>query len=178
MQVYITDNIDFIKRSEYFDPNSTVIIVAKSGITMPKYNKDIGEALDLRADKEVKAMLSTEIQVPLGVKWYAPMGVFLLIIPRSSSHKKYNIRLANTVGLIDSSYRNEIIALIEPHDISYPVTINRGDRIVQGLILQTATVDSNPIKELYIVRNNDVFEHWEEIMASKRKGGIGWTGIK
>lgn len=69
--------------------------------------------------------------VPLGVKFEIPKGYCLKIYPRSGLGSK-GITLANSVGVIDESYRGEVKApmvSLKPQTghIIYP-----GDRIVQA----------------------------------------------
>ena len=90
--------------------------------------------------------------------------VFYLYI-RSSIGYKYNVTLANSVGVIDSDfYNNEdneghiSVCLINHGDKDYEVNI--GDRIAQGVFMKYLTVDN------------------EEKVEKKRKGGIGSTNKK
>ena len=82
------------------------------------------------------------------------------IFPRSSVYK-HQLSLANCVGVIDSSYRGEIIVkfrIVQPHISRYSV----GDKIAQ-LIIQ-------PYPEIE-------FEEVDELDESDRgEGGFGSTG--
>lgn len=87
----------------------------------------------------------------------------LMIYPRSSIGIKKNIMLANTTGVIDSSYYNNesnegniIIALYNYGDKIQHFDV--GDRIAQAVIQPFLTVD------------NDI------IIGDKRIGGIGSSG--
>ena len=178
MNIWTTDNMGFLDYKAYFDENHTVIFVVSHRDYIPLISPNTGEAFDFRATRTVDKELGYRKveKIGLGVKWYAPNGVFLLLIPRSSSHKKFNITLANNPGLIDSSYRNEIAALITPYNHTSPVRFKAGDRIVQGVLLNTAFINSPVIKDVYIVINREVFDDWENIMKSHRRGGFGSTG--
>lgn len=86
----------------------------------------------------------------------------LYLYTRSSMGYKYNVTLANSVGVIDSDfYNNEDneghfkIKLINLGDKDFVVHI--GDRIAQGVFMKYLTVDD------------------EEVIKSVRKGGIGST---
>ena len=73
---------------------------------------------------------------------------------------KYGFELLNTVGIIDSDYYNN--ESNEGHimvacKVSEPVTLNRGDRFVQGIITP-----------YYLMENDNV--------NNKRIGGMGSTG--
>ena len=90
--------------------------------------------------------------------------VFYLYI-RSSLGYKYNITLANSVGVIDSDYYNNedndghfSVKLINFGDKDFEVHF--GDRIAQGVFMKYLKVDD------------------EEIVDKKRKGGFGSTNKK
>ena len=98
------------------------------------------------------------VKIPTGIRCYIEEGYVLHIYPRSSLGFKYQIGLANTVGIIDADYYN---ALNEGHIIvalvnrgNKEVTINKGDRIVQGIFYKFYTA-------------------LEEEVTTLRKGGFG-----
>ena len=78
--------------------------------------------------------------VPTGVKAYLPEGTFLQLSVRSSCPLKHWLILANGVGIIDADYYNnesneghiffQMINLFQ-----YDITLHRGDKIGQGIIL-------------------------------------------
>ncbi len=90
--------------------------------------------------------------------------VFYLYI-RSSLGYKYNVTMANSVGVIDADYYNNEdneghfkVKLINHGDKDFEVKVN--DRIAQGVFMKYLTVDE------------------EEKIDNKRKGGIGSTNKK
>lgn len=78
-----------------------------------------------------------------------------MIFPRSSLGFKYGMRFSNTVGIIDSDYRDTIKLSIE---VSKPMHIKKGDRIAQGIFTFFG-----------------ILEH-EDKPTADRNGGIGSTG--
>lgn len=80
------------------------------------------------------------IKVPSGIKVTMNADEFLAILVRSSMGFKYNVRLCNQVGIIDSDYYNnpdneghiffQIINMF-PYDI----LLKKGEKIGQGIIL-------------------------------------------
>lgn len=91
---------------------------------------------------------------------YLDIPAYLALYPRSSMGMKYGFELLNTVGIIDSDYYNN--ESNEGHimvacKVSEPVTLNRGDRFVQGIITP-----------YYLMENDNV--------NNKRIGGMGSTG--
>ena len=86
----------------------------------------------------------------------------LYLYGRSSFGYKYNITLANSVGVIDSDFYNNIdneghfkVKLINHGDKDFEVKV--GDRIAQGVFMKYLTVDD------------------EEAITNVRTGGIGST---
>lgn len=80
----------------------------------------------------------------------------MLLFPRSGLGTKYGMRFANTVGVIDMSYRDTIKATMTA---DVPVTIHKGERFMQGVIMPFGVF-------------RDEVEPTEE-----RKGGYGSTGL-
>ena len=101
--------------------------------------------------------------IPTGIKASMESDEVLQIFPRSSIGFKTSIRLANTVGIIDSDYYNNIdneghifIKFYNSTDKDYVVNI--GDKIAQGIFIKYLTVDD------------------ENSNFIKREGGLGSTG--
>ncbi len=79
--------------------------------------------------------------VKTGVFLEIPDGLCGILLPRSSLHK-YGLRLANTIGLIDSDYRGEILLQIEYDGYNFitpgaPTILKKGTRMAQILFLET-----------------------------------------
>lgn len=77
-----------------------------------KYTRDIekiheievGDWVDLRVALDTYMTEGELYHIPLGVAMQLPEGYEALVIPRSSTFKKYGIVQANSVGLIDETY--------------------------------------------------------------------------
>ena len=97
------------------------------------------------------------------VKAYMQEDEVLEVYPRSSMGIKQGMMLANTVGIIDSSYyENESndgnIGLALLNTSGKVIKFKRGDRIAQGIFKK------------YLVADND------EVLAEARVGGMGSSG--
>jgi len=99
-------------------------------------------------------VINTEISVEI------PEGYFGLLCPRSSMGKK-GFSLINTIGIIDSDYRGQII-LHFVNNGKLDHTIYRGDRVAQLLIVP------------YISPKIVVVEELSETVRGT--GGFGSTG--
>ena len=71
---------------------------------MPIEINEKGDWIDLRAAKTTKLYQGEAALIPLGVSMKLPDGYEAVVIPRSSTFKKYGVIQTNGVGLIDNSY--------------------------------------------------------------------------
>jgi len=102
------------------------------------------------------------IKIPTGIKACMNSDEVLLIIIRSSLGFKYNARLCNQVGVIDSDYYNNSdneghIFIAIKNEGDKELEIKSGEHFVQGIFTKFLTVDG------------------EEIINGTRVGGIGST---
>lgn len=95
--------------------------------------------------KENKDYL-TSVLVPTGIKAYMPQGEYLMLVNRSSNPLKNNLSLPNGIGIIDSDYYNnetnegEIFVQLINYGLE-DYTIEKGDRIAQGIFTRYGIVD-------------------------------------
>lgn len=132
---------------------------------VPKYQTAGAAGFDLHArlDKAIyieprsSAKVSTGIAVSINdPQW----GLFLF--PRSSLGSR-GIRLANCVGVIDSDYQGELLAVIRNESVSTTFTVNNGDRICQGVFM--------PVLQARFI---EVAEF--DVTTQRGTGGFGSTG--
>lgn len=101
-------------------------------------------------------------KVPTGIKVSMNEDEFLAIFVRSSMGFKYNIRLCNQVGIVDSDYYNNpdneghIFIKIQ-NEGTEVLTINKGDRFAQGIFMNFLITD-------------------DDMSFGDRTGGFGSTG--
>ena len=120
---------------QYHQYNIDLPILLDNGGQVPSYAHDGDAAADLYA-KESMTLLAHTLgnKVETGVHIALPEGWVAYIVPRSSIGAKTPLRLSNSIGVIDSGYRGELIALYDNiSDFDY--TINAGDRIAQLIIM-------------------------------------------
>ena len=79
--------------------------------------------------------------IPTGVAVAIPEGHAGLVLPRSGLASKHGLTLANSPGLIDAGYRGEVIVAAVNLDRTEAVTIAKGDRIAQLVIVAIPSVD-------------------------------------
>ena len=104
-----------------------------------------------------------------GLVFEIPPGHVMLSFSRSGHGFKYDVRLANCVGVIDSGYRGEVMVkltkdytLSDEDDHSVPFFVRPGDRIAQAMII--------PVERIS-------FAEVDEISSTSRgTGGFGSSG--
>lgn len=123
--------------------------------------------LDLRAKQDYTLPLSQRVLVDTGVQVKIPAGYVGLLVPRSSLSKQ-GIEMVNSIGIIDSDYRGNILAalMFKGNAPEMSATINALDRIVQLVIVPCALPQP-------LVRYVDD-ETWQD--TSRGTGGFGSTG--
>ena len=85
--------------------------------------------------------------VPTGIKSYFMSDEVLLLLVRSKTGFKYNIRLCNQVGLIDADYYNNedneghIFYAIQ-NEGKEEKTFKKGETLIQGMFIKYLTIDN------------------------------------
>ena len=133
----------------------------------PKYATELDACMDLKVQiKDVEAVFikpNEVMKLSTGVRIKLPKGYGLFILPRSSTGIKLNCSLANTVGVIDAGYRDEIILAIRNNGDT-TVCLTDQQRVAQMLI----------IPRPYVTLNRVALD--ENFLEGDRGGGIGSTG--
>ena len=101
-------------------------------------------------------------KIPTGVKIRMNEDEMMMLVVRSSTGFKYNVRMTNQVGIFESDFynneTNEGHAMVSlQNEGTEDFIIQKGDRIVQGIFTKFLTVDG------------------EEEITTVRKGSIGST---
>lgn len=122
-----------------------------------------GDWIDLRIAEDVILECGEYKLLPLGVAMMLPKGYEALMIPRSSTFKKYGIIQTNSVGLIDESYCGNNDEWYFPAFATRKITIPKNTRICQFRIIE----HQHPI---YLVEVSKLSEI--------NRGGFGSTGDK
>lgn len=87
------------------------------------------------------------VMVGTGLAMAIPIGLFGAIFARSGLASKRSLRPANAVGIIDESYRGEVIVPLH-NDSNEPQYVEPGERVAQLVLLQYFLVDWDEVGEL------------------------------
>lgn len=128
---------------------------------IPKYAKPGDAGLDLVAISEDWDHEQTIVTYGTGLSIEIPEGYVGLLFPRSSVYKT-TLQLSNSVGVIDSGYRGEI--MFKYRYLEEGNVFDIGDRIGQLIIIPYPQVQFEEVSELS--------------ETSRGEGGFGSTGVK
>lgn len=100
--------------------------------------------------------------IPTGVRLAIPDGYAGFVQPRSGLALRHGVTVANSPGLIDSGYRDELAVILVNTDPHSEFQVRRGDRVAQ-LVIQRVEAAG--------------FMEVDELPESERGlGGFGHTG--
>lgn len=153
---------------------------------IPQYAKIGDGALDLYSPADYCINPGETVLIPVDIKVALPYGYAFLIHPRSGTSLKSKLRIANSIGLIDSQYKGVIGVIVENiappiQDIEYefdeqgrPVIksiqhgsnyyISKGERFAQMRLVEVPTA--------HFFQVDNIAEYGDD-----RGGGFGSTGI-
>jgi dUTP pyrophosphatase len=142
--------------------NVTLVKVKKlvKEAVIPFYAKDGDAGMDLTAVSKSVDEESAIATFGTGLAFEIPKGYVGLVFPRSSSYKQQSI-MSNSVGVIDSGYRGEVMCKFYQSFDGEP-TYNVKDRIAQLIII--------PYPQIEFVEVNELSE------TERNIGGYGSTG--
>jgi dUTP pyrophosphatase len=134
------------------------------GGTLPAAQHPGDAGLDLRSTIDVVVAPGERAMVPTGIAVAIPDGHAGLVLPRSGLAGRQGLTLANAPGLIDAGYRGEVICAVVNLDRSQSVTIAKGDRIAQLVVVAIPAVSPTWVDELPD--------------TARGEGGFGSTGAR
>lgn len=129
-----------------------------------KINKiSVGDWIDLRAAEDVTLKADEYKMIPLGVAMELPRGYEALVAPRSSTFKKYGVLLANSIGIIDESFKGD----------------NDEWRFLAYATQDTFIPKNERICQFRIIKHQPQINLVEvDSLGNADRGGIGSTGRK
>lgn len=132
-------------------------------IKLPKRGTELSAGYDLFSpvDFEVPAYGDSPLMF-LDIKAQIDDNQVLLLFPRSSQGSR-GITLANTIGVIDADYYNNLandgnIGIQLRNSGSHPMFISAGDRIGQAILMNFSSFENGNVK-------------------TERNGGFGSSGV-
>ena len=129
-----------------------------------------GNWIDVYANADITLRAFDHALIPLGFAMKLPEGYEAYLAPRSSTYKNWGIIIANSIGIIDTSYCGDedewklSVICLNPKECANGervTKIYKGDKIAQFRIIES----------MPIVKFNPV-----ESLGNKSRGGFGTTG--
>ena len=137
----------------------------REGAVIPQYATAGAACFDLCAvlDNEKIVTDNHPAIIPTGLQFEIPVGYVMIVYSRSGHGFKYDVRLANCVGVVDSDYRGEVmVKLTHDGDDYHGLKVSNSDRIAQAMII--------PVNQVS-------FEEVDTLSDTVRgEGGFGSTG--
>lgn len=131
-------------------------------MALPAYGTDGSAGFDLAAAHDATIAPGRIALIRTGLVIEVPAGYFLAVFARSSTPLKRGLMVANGVGVIDPDYSgpNDEVMIQVLNITDHDITVTRGDRLAQGIVLPAPRVTWDEVSEL-----GDV-----------TRGGFGATG--
>ena len=133
-------------------------------LPLPKYETAGSVGFDLLCRESVTIAPQTVALIPANVIIETPPGYMLMVTLRSSTPRKLGLLIPHGVGVIDLDYCGEGDEIqIQIYNFTdQPVTVERGDKIAQGIFVRVDTAEWSEVSE----------------MDSATRGGFGSTDNK
>jgi dUTP pyrophosphatase len=147
--------------STYNHRSEGVSMVIHSDYCKPEYKTKGAAGADLKSVLHITLAPGASHMISTGVSLAIPEGFVGLVFPRSGLATK-GITLKNSVGVIDSDYRGEILVSLVNNSLE-TVEINKGDRIAQIVFL--------PVTQFPFISVDKLPE------TMRGTGGFGSTGL-
>jgi dUTP pyrophosphatase len=131
-------------------------------LPLPRYESTGAAGFDFITREDTVIAPGAIGLVPGNVIVQVPKGYALLVLPRSSLARKKGLVCPHSIGVIDQDYhgpKDEIFVQVQ-NITQEPVTIERGERIAQGLFVRVDQAE------------------WQEVdgHGAQTRGGFGSTG--
>jgi dUTP pyrophosphatase len=134
----------------------------QAGIGLPEAATARAAGFDLAAAADIEIPPRSIRLIGTGLVIAVPDGYFLGIFARSSTPLKRGLMVANGVGVIDADYcgPDDEIKIQVLNITDAPVTVSKGDRLAQGIVLPCPRVEWDEVQEI----------------SQPTRGGFGSTG--
>ena len=153
-----SDEMDWLDNQFYIDKNWTfggteyvlsdtfwqavensVLICESEFFELPKKATDGAACFDIQSADNTEIAPKNSGVVRTGLKFKIPVGYVMLVFSRSGHGFKNGVRLANSVGVIDSDYRGEVKVKLQ-NDGDETFSVRYGDRVAQAMLLPVPCV--------------------------------------
>lgn len=133
-----------------------------TSLPLPRYETAGSVGFDLITRQTTVVPANSFALVPGNVVVQLPPGYMLMVASRSSTPRRTGLIVPHGIGVIDSDYGgpDDEVKVQVWNPTADAVTVDRGDRIAQGIVMEIQRVE------------------WEEVvdLDAPSRGGFGSTG--
>lgn len=133
-------------------------VADREQVILPKRSTEKSAGYDLHALRDIVVEPGQVGLVETGLTAYMQADEWLGIYIRSGTSFKYQVMLANGVGVVDSDYYGNEIKIMIRNIGDRPLSFQRGDRVAQAIFQKYLLVDADEA-------------------SGVRSGGFGSTGV-
>lgn len=128
---------------------------------IPTYGTAGAACFDLYADEAAVIWPGKAATIKTSVSFGIPDGYVMLVFSRSGHGFKNGVRLVNSVGVIDSDYKGEVMVRLR-NEGGELFAVHPGDRVAQAMLL--------PVERFALVDVDDIGT------SERGEAGFGSTG--
>ncbi len=114
-------------------------------LPLPEYATEDSAGLDLRCRENTVVEARSLGMIPTNLIVAIPEGFVLIVTLRSSTPRRTGLISPHGVGVIDRDYcgPNDEVKILVYNPTDLPVTVERGDRIAQALLMPVTRIEWN-----------------------------------
>lgn len=138
------------------------IVRIDKALPLPQYHTNGSVAFDLYARTDATIMPRKIGLIPANVVIETPPEYMLVVVPRSSTPKRYGLLIPQGIGIVDQDFcgPEDELQLQFYNFTDEPVMIQRGTRLAQAVLVKIALAEFEEIHEI----------------TPRSRGGFGSTG--
>lgn len=121
------------------DVENSAAVCESEFFELPKKASAGAACFDIQSADNTEIAPKNSGVVRTGLKFKIPAGYVMLVFSRSGHGFKNGVRLANSVGVIDSDYRGEVKVKLQ-NDGDETFSVRYGDRVAQAMLLPVPSV--------------------------------------
>lgn len=129
-------------------------------VELPEYATPQSAGFDIATAEECRLIKGQFTYIKTGIVVKTPVNHMLMLVPRSSTYRKYGITMPHSVGIVDEDYCGPEDELLLQVTATMDTTIPPNTRIAQGIFI--------PITRAEFDENTAV--------AALSRGGFGSSG--
>lgn len=152
---------DLPSRTQRREPVLPVLRLDPS-LPLPSYAHEGDAGLDLHATSDCELKPGERACIGTGIAVAIPADHAGLVVPRSGRALREGLSVVNAPGIVDSEYRGEIGVILLNTDPGCTVSISRGDKIAQLVVVPVVRAHVDEVSDLP--------------PTTRGEGGFGSTG--